>query len=242
MLKVTLHSVPPARANAFNMVGRMDIGCAKLAAIADYKVSLFSAGIGEVPPTRVDGYPRWSASVWDLVVRAACLSINRKEAVWPTDIPVRRKGAYMLDLGAIVEHWPDGRGSRRATVATAHIKMRNRRCHYVATFEDDLVGEATSDVFAHTPEVITPWDLLARAYAWSYNGVLELPKRPKLCVPLPIEHKGESYVLLDTLQDPSRLGVRRWMVRQGIAPVTVDGFEGDCLTEGQFVRFLETAV
>jgi hypothetical protein len=242
MLKVTLHSVPPARASANNMVGRMDIGCAKLGAIADYKVALFAAGIGELPPTRVDGYPRWSASVWDLVARAVCLSLNRREAVWPADIPVRRKGAYMQNLGAIVEHWPDGRSTGRATVATAHIKMRNRRCNYVATFEDDLVGEATSDVFAHTPEVITPWDLLTRAYAWTFNGTLELPKRPKLCVPLPVEHNGGSYVMLDTLQNPSRLGVRRWMVQRGIEPTAVDGFDGDCVTEAQFVRFLETAV
>ncbi|MBV8470358.1 MAG: hypothetical protein JOY60_10940 [Burkholderiaceae bacterium] len=242
MLKVTLHTAPPDKANAFNLVGRLEIGYAKLAAIADYKVAMLATGLGEVSPARVQNYPRWSASIWDLVARAVCISLNRQESIWPTDIPVRRKGAYAVHLSAIVEHWPDGLGNKRSTIATAHIQMRRRRCSYVARFEDDLMGESVSDVFVHTPEVLMPWDLFARAYAWTFNGKLELPKRPPLAVPLPFEYAGGSYVLLDTLPEPSRSGIRRWLVRQNLVPTTVETFEGDCVTERQFVQFLETAV
>jgi hypothetical protein len=157
-------------------------------------------------------------------------------------MPVLRRFAYIEELSAVVEHWPDGRSTGRATVAAAHVQMQRRRGSYRATFEDDLTGKVSSEQFRHTPEVLIPWDLLARAYAHCVTDTGALPKRPALYVPLPIEHEGASYVLLDTLKEPAATGVRRWMLREGIKAATIPAFEGDCITEAQFVRFLEKAV
>jgi hypothetical protein len=141
MLKVSLHFATPGMVSARNVLGRVDIGYARLDATADYKAVLQTSGLGEAAPVSLKDYPRWSASVWDLVARVVCLSVYRREAVWPAELPLESKGAFLENLTAVVEHWPDGFETRRATVATAHLTMRRRRCHYKATFEDDLTGK-----------------------------------------------------------------------------------------------------
>lgn len=55
MLKVTLHYATPARVSAQNLLGRLDIGYAKLDAYADYKAVMFTAGVGEQPPVQLLG-------------------------------------------------------------------------------------------------------------------------------------------------------------------------------------------
>ena len=76
MLKVTLHNSTPSRASDRNVLGRLDIGYAKLDARADYKAVMFIAGVGEQRPVQLLDYPRWSASVWDLVTRVLALRVE----------------------------------------------------------------------------------------------------------------------------------------------------------------------
>ncbi|MBV8037349.1 hypothetical protein [Roseateles sp.] len=242
MLKLTLHASSPRNATPFNRVGMLDIAYEKLAARADYKALLWTAGIGEQAPVKLQNYPRWSASVWDLVIRIICLAISRKEEVWPAVIPNARKGAYTLELCAIVEHWPDGSDTRRTVVGTAHLKMCNRRCNYRATFEDDILGVRATEVFRHTPKVLNNWDLLTRAYAWLTTDSTQLAPRPELYKPIPIAVKDASYVHLDTVSEPARTGCYRWLEKQRIKTVEVPGIEGPCITEAQFVNFLQRAV
>jgi len=177
-----------------------------------------------------------------LVARAACLSLSGKETVWPAEMPIERTGAYALDLSAIVEHWPDGQDTRRATVGTAQIAMQSRRCNYRATFTDDILGSTTSTVFRHTPKVLMPWDLLVRAYAWTSTETFALPPRPTLYTPLPFKHEDKSYVCLDTVREPARTGCLRWMVKHAIKEVTVPFVDSPCVSEEQFVEFLRKAV
>ena len=242
MLKVTLHNSKPGRTSPNNLLGKLDIGYAKLNSMADYKAMMLSAGIGEHAPISLTDYPRWSASMWDLIARVICIGINRREAVWPADIPNARRGAYIENMTAIVEHWPDGFEIRRATIGTAHVEMCARRCNYVATFDDDMCGRQRSDVFRHTPVALTPWDLLARAFAQAFNGCFELPPRPRPYLPISVEHAGASYVVLDTLQLPARKAVERWLAYRRLATTTIDLVDGLCVTEAQFVEFLEHAV
>jgi hypothetical protein len=242
MLKVTLHAAKPRDANAQNLLGRLDIGYAKLDAIADYKGVMLTMGLGEQAPVKLTGYPRWSATLWDLVARMACLSTNRKEAVWPAEMPVERTGAFVRDLTALVEHWPDGLDTRRATVGTAHIAMTSRRCNYRALFTDDILGETTSEVFRHTPKALNHWDLLSRAYAKASTDTFALPPRPTLYVPIPFEHDSASYVSLETVSEPARSGCFRWLNKRRIDTVTVPVVDGPCVTEALFVEFLRKAV
>ena len=242
MLKVTLHASKPRAIGAENLLGRLDIGYATLDAVAEYKVLMLTAGIGEQAPARVKAYPRWSASIWDLVVRAACVSMNRQEAVWPPEIPVLRKGAFINNMTAVVEHWPDGLDTRRSVAGIAHVEMSGTRCNYRATFTDDMTDSRRSEVFRHTPIALTPWDLLTRAFAWTTTETFKLPVRPTLYTPIPIEYEGKSYVSLETVREPARTGCYRWLAKRLVEPVTLPFVDGPCVTEQQFVEFLRKAV
>lgn len=242
MLKVTLHYGKPGEVTHANMLGRMDIAYAKLDARADYKVLMFTAGVGEQPPVRILDYPRWSASIWDLVARAIRLTLNGSEDCQLENPSSSRRGAFIEDLTAVIEHWPDGFDTRRSRVATAHVKMGRRRGHYTASFEDDLTGTRQSGVFLHRPPGINAWDLLTRAYAWTLTETFQLPPRPTLYTPIPVEHGGASYVCLDTVAEPAATGIRRWLAGRDGAVVTVTGLTSPCVPEGTFVEFLCRAV
>lgn len=241
MLKVTLHHGPPKRADRHNILGRLDLAYETLDSRANYKARMFTTGVGEQPEVRIKKYPRWSASIWDLVARAACLSLQGEESIPDLGL-TRRRGAFIEDLTAVVEHWPDGEDFRRNTIAEAHVRMRNRRCHYTATFEDDLAGRRESSVFSHAPEGLTHWDLLARAWAWTCLESFALPPRPELCAPLPFESNGRSLVALETTPEPARTGISRWLLKQGLSPLHSDLVTGPCVTEDQFINFLKTAI
>lgn len=242
MLKVSLHYATPSQVSAQNRLGRLNIAYARLDALADYKAVMFAAGVGEMPPVLLRGYPRWSASVWDLVARSVCLSLNGCEAFAPGDLTSGRAGAFIDDMTAVIEHCPDGGDNRRATIGTAHISMRKRRCHYNAFFEDDILGKRESSVFVSRPDGLSPWDLLARAYAWTASERFELPARPGLYTPVPVQQGLGSFVPLDTVREPALTGIRRWLRRQGLHTTTTDLVAGPCVTEACFVDFLRVAV
>lgn len=240
MLKVFIHNGPPNKLTPFNRLGRLDIGYDKLDAYANYKVVMTQVGLGEYPPAAVKDYPRWTASIWDLVMRAICTCMWREESLPP--IGSARRGAYAEHLTAVVEHWPDGFEQGRSIVGTAQIKMRHRRCRYVATFEDDILGEQTSTEFTHTPDVLTPWDLLARAYAWTCHGRFQVPERPKLYTEITLEEDGKTIVPLEMVREPARTGLLRWVMTKGITTTTAKLLQGPCVTEGQYVEFLRRAI
>lgn len=242
MLKVSLHYATPSQVSARNKLGQLDISYARLDALADYKAVMFATGVGELPPVQLQGYPRWSASVWDLVARAVCLSLNGNEDFPSGDLSTSGRGAFIDDMSAVIEHWNDGGDSRRATIGTAHISMRKRRCHYLAAFEDDILGKRESSVFIHRPDGLSPWDLLARAYAWTAQERFELPARPSLYTPIPVQQGLSSFVPLDTVSEPALTGIRRWLRRQGLPTTTTDLVAGPCVTEACFVDFLRVAV
>lgn len=242
MLKLYIHSSTPDEVSPRNCRGRLDIGYDKLDAHATYKLVMTTAGLGESSPATLENYPRWSASMWDLAIRGVCLCLNRREAVWPAEVPRKRKGAFMDNLSAVVEHWPDGFETRRAVIGRAHVKRHHRNCHYIARFEDDILGSRESSVFVHTPEGLSPWDLLSRSYAWTVSESFVLPARPVLYTPIPVAHGTESFVSLETVAEPARTGITRWLARRGDTPVSVEGLLGPCVPESQFVTFLRQAV
>lgn len=242
MLKVSLHSSTPARVSPQNVLGRLDIGYAKLDAKADYKAVLSMSGIGELKPVRIEDYPRWSASVWDLVARLVHISLNRVETAALDEIPYERCCAFIENMTAVIEHWPDGLDTRRATIGTAHIRMGRRKGQYTASFDTDLQGTAQSTVFIHTPLGLNAWDLLARAYAWTVHERFELPPRPTLYTPIPVQHGTESFVALETVSEPARTGIQRWLHKLGVAATNLEFISGPCVPETRFVEFLRRAV
>lgn len=240
MLKVFLHSALPSNLTPFNRLGRLDIGYDKLDAYADYKVILTQAGIGEFPPAKVYAYPRWTASIWDLVMRAVCVCLWHDEALPP--VGLSRRGAYADHITAVVEHWPDGFEVGRSTVGMATIRMLRKKCHYVASFEDDILGAQVSTEFVHTPDTLSPWDLLARAYAWTCQESFSMPPRPELHTKLTIEEAGQTLVPLEMVKEPARTGLTRWMVSTELKPRTSSLVKSPCVLESDYVRFLQRAI
>ncbi len=243
MLKVSLHFATPATVSPENILGRLDIGYDRLDAMADYKAVLSITGEGENAPIQIKDYPRWSASVWDLVARAICKSIHHGEHITPVDTKAVRQFAFIDNMTALIEHWPDGLDTRRSTIGTAHIQMLSRRGNYRATLGTDVAGDLrTSTIFAHRPRRLEPWDLLARAYAWTFNEGADLPPRPRLYVPIPIRDGPQSLVSLDTVSEPSYSGIMKWLTKRNFETVRSDVVDGPCVLESQFVQFLKTAV
>lgn len=242
MLKVSVHHATPNQVSPRNVLGRLDIAYARLDAIADYKAVMVSTGLGEHAPVQLNAYPRWSANIWDLVARTVCLGLNQKEAIWPAELPPARNCAFIDDLTAVIEHHPDGLDSRRSTVGIAHLAMRRRKGHYTARFESDLQPAIESTVFVHRPEGLNPWDLLGRAYAWTVQERFELPPRPVLYTPFTLQAGQDAYVPLDTVKEPARTGILRWLHKRGEVTPPQDFLTGPCISEALFVEFLRRAV
>ncbi len=75
MLRLSIHAGPLTKISRFNRLDWVDIGYQSLAATADYKVVLFKIGQDAMAPVFLNGYPRWSASLWDLAARAIARSL-----------------------------------------------------------------------------------------------------------------------------------------------------------------------
>ena len=243
MLKISLHFSTPSKASSENVLGRLDIGYARLDARADYKLVMFSSGFGEYPPAQLLSYPRWSGSVWDLVSRAVCTCLHGHEAIPQASDERCSRPAFIDDLSAIIEHWPDGLDVRRATIGTAHIRMTRRKGHYIATFETDVENDTQeSTIFAHRHRQLQPWGLLARAYAWTVEERFYLPARPKLYLPIPIQDGAQTLVSLDTVSEPAYTGITKWMHKRDLKTLKSGIVEGPCVSESVFVEFLRSAV
>jgi hypothetical protein len=77
MLRVTVELWPGGRESGRRVIATADIGRVKDGALADYKVDLEEKLLGYVGDTAtVHSYPRWSASVWDLVARCIAAALN----------------------------------------------------------------------------------------------------------------------------------------------------------------------
>jgi hypothetical protein len=240
MLKVTLHSSSPKNTSSFNVMGRMDIAYEKLAARATYKTLTCTTGIGEHAPVLLTDYPRWSGNLWDLVARVACQTFYGEETL--PEIPAERRPAFIENLTAVIEHWPDGLNAHIATLGIAHVQMSVRKGLYRATFQSDALPVLECPLFIHKPAGLNPWDLLARAYAWATSESFVLPARPQLCTHIPLQEGPEPLVHIDTIPEPARTGLIRWMHKLQRPYTEAPYLEGDCVLERQFVEFLEKAI
>jgi hypothetical protein len=88
VLRVTIELLPGGRENGKRVIATADIARLSGGAIADYRVTLRDAMLGEIgEPVVVTRYPRWAASVWDLVLRGIAVALNRgSEALPPRPI------------------------------------------------------------------------------------------------------------------------------------------------------------
>jgi hypothetical protein len=236
MLKVSLHAGPLSGISQFNQLGRLDIGYDTLAPKATYKAVLFARGEGAMPLARLEGYPRWSGSIWDLVARSVALSLTTREELMPTAEPAERP-AYAEELCAVIDHVPRGVERYRSRLGTAVLLKAGRKGCYRASLQEDCFDDRPEVFFTHRPKRLVHWDLLARAINWSLANREHLPARPQLVAPPTRLEGGKEMVALDDLPEPARTGFERWLVAQAY-PITAER-----LALGtSFTEFLLTAV
>lgn len=247
MLRVSIHAGPLAGITRFNRLDWLDIGYDKLAAVADYKVVLFNTSIGATDVVHLRNYPRWSASLWDLVARAIALALSPAlsdavEAVQPAKT-VEKRVAFAEAISAVIEHHPTyGRVGRRLA-AMEVVRHGKTRGLYHARVEEDLQPSRSTVPFVFAPAYLSPAELIMRAALVGLTGDhSELPPRPTLRTPRSFNVDGKACVAIHRIHEPARTGFRRWLDRYGEPPSPHDGAPEGVAPEAEFVRFLQEAV
>ncbi len=77
MLRVTIELWPGGRESSKRVIATADIGRVRSGALADYKVRLEEMPLGMVgEDVIVHDYPRWSASILDMVARCIAVALS----------------------------------------------------------------------------------------------------------------------------------------------------------------------
>jgi hypothetical protein len=206
MLKVALHAgVLKTRAHS-NELGVLDIAYRKQEALAEYLVALSLRQAGELEPAIVSSYPRWSASVWDLVARALTRVLYKDDQAPSAGTPDKRC-AYATRICASIEL--QTAADRGRELGSVEIAQRGKqRGLYTAAFTEDILGERTVD-FEYGQKALNPADLLLRAICWALYGADVLGPRPKLILPPTMAVAGVDRFHIEALAEPAKTGFVR---------------------------------
>lgn len=246
MLKVSIHAGALNTASRFNCLAWLDIGYEKLAPIADYKTVLYQNGVGATMPTPLYGYPRWSASLWDLVARGLSLGLRTDlDCLTETVPPLTRSKKYLAfasHICAVIEHSPIA-GQERKTLASTEITQVGRsRGTYTACFDEHAMAPCVSAPFTLHTDYLRPAELLLHACLARLTGQPELPPRPALCVPTPIELDGQRYLPIHRLVEPARTGFVSWLYHNDMPPLEHKNAPQGIAPEKLFIKFLSEVV
>lgn len=138
MLKVTV-SLVPGGVGPERRLGELHIANVGGGARADYACTFFGADLPAPVRVELARYPRWSASVWDLVARAICKARGGSERLprrpAPLSVPVHHDGSV------------------------AYVRMSEIPEPARSAFERRMQG-ATQPVIAGELDVVYAWDWL----------------------------------------------------------------------------------
>lgn len=220
MLKVTIHSGLLASRTAANQLAVLDVAYKKKSALAEYVVALSLRGSGEVAPAVVSNYPRWSASIWDLVARGLAQTLYRANQI-PASTKADRRCAYATRICASVERMTAvGRGHEVGTVEI--LQDGSRRGVYAAKFDEDVLGARQAN-FEYGCKALNPAELLMRAICWAYYGTDVLGPIPKLILPPALKIEGVERFHIAALEEPALTEFQRHQTlfaKLGAEPVT----------------------
>lgn len=150
MLRVTVELWAGGLESARRVIATADIGRKKNGAYADYEVRLEEGSLGDVGDEAVvREYPRWSASVWDLVGRCIATALNGGREQLPErpvlpEVPVHTSGTVRyVRLREIPE---PARTSFRRNIANSSRPLIEDDpepfdCAYAWVWDDFLRGE-----------------------------------------------------------------------------------------------------
>jgi hypothetical protein len=148
MLRVTVSLWPCGDESRQRELLHADIGNVGGGASANYCVALVDE-TGERRDARLDDYPRWSASLWDLVIRAAARAAYGEEALPARPVPISER----------VPVHQTANGLNYVRVRDIPEPVRSVFCERMANSTRPLVDE--------DPD---PFDCV---YAWDWHSFLE---------------------------------------------------------------------
>lgn len=208
MLRVSIHSGLLADRSVHNQMGVLDIAYAKKEAMADYFVGLSLRNVGETPPNSLSGYPRWSASLWDLTARALTRAVFAEDQAPPSAKPDKRC-AYATRMCAIIEGTTlEHRGRELAGVEI--LQNTGQRGVYTAAFNEDIMGPRVGQ-FEFGTKRLNPAELLLRAICWTLYGKDTLGPRPRLILPATLNINGVDSLDVESLDEPAKTGFKRFL-------------------------------
>jgi hypothetical protein len=211
MLKLRVHSGLLAQRSQANQLATLDIAYAKQAVLADYVIAYSARGKGEMPPDAIAGYPRWSASLWDLTARALTRVLYRDDQP-PASAKPDARCAYATKLCAVIE--VQTQQECGAEIATVQIEQRQgRRGLYTADFWEDILGPKQGK-FTYGCKTLEPADLLLRAICWAYYGQDGLGPKPALALPGFIKEAGIDKFHVEGVPEPAKTGYLRFLARE----------------------------
>lgn len=208
MLTVSIHSGQLSEQCHANQIAKLDIACAKKAALANYTVALSLRNFGELAPAELHDYPRWSASLWDIIARALGQALYRADQIPAATTPDRRC-AYATRLCASIERMTDT--DRGVLLGDVQILQRGtKRGLYTADFNEDILGRRSVE-FEYGCKALNPAELLLRAICWALYGSDVLGPKPALIVPAPIRIDGVDRFHMESLAEPAKTGFKRFL-------------------------------
>jgi len=248
VLRLSIHAGPLSGISRFNRLDWLDIGYQTLAAEADYKVVLFEVGSGARQQVILKGYPRWSASVWDLVARAIALAFsadpkNPEETVPHVECDLE-KFAFADCMSAVIQHIPNV-GTAIRQLGTMEITGDEfERGSYGVTVNEELMPTLRPTPFFFAPKFLRPSDLVMRGILQGLTGgIAEMPARPSLLKLAPEVIEGEPTAAMDRIPEPARSGFRRWLMARKQSPKEMPfDARANAVPFGLFGEFLSKAV
>jgi len=210
MLRVSLHTGTLAERSLHNQLLSMDIAYREVAPLATYMVALSARQSGEQVAI-LENYPRWSASLWDLIARCLARVLYTDQAIPPSIKPDRRC-AYATRICAVIEGV--GLTFRGKDLGTAEIVQKHGcRGIYQVVFTEDILGERTAE-FAYGSKRMDYADFLMRAICWALFQQDTLGPRPKLILPQTAVIDREERFDVEGLTEPARTGFSRFLARK----------------------------
>ncbi len=207
MLRVAIYGGLLEDRTVNKQLAALDIAYFKKAALADFLVALTQRQGGASEPAYVRDYPRWSASLWDLVARALAQAIYGEDQAPPVG-KVDLRCAYATRICATIERASaDDRGMELGGVEIAQLDPKQRT--YTAKFSEDI-GGGRSAQFQYGSKRLNVADLLLRAICWAYFGSDVLGPRPKLILPASMVIDGVDRFHVEALTEPARTGFVRY--------------------------------
>lgn len=98
MLRVIVQLIPCGDESRATELARADIGNVSRGAMANYRVRVRETDVEGGKLGEVKGYPRWSASIWDLVLRMIAKAQYGEEQIPPRpellDVSIRRGDGF----------------------------------------------------------------------------------------------------------------------------------------------------